>query len=236
MPSLVKHPLLWIGLILLLAVVTSVASWRGWLPFPGSSTQQSAGQSPPSTPQTPEPPPLDVPSAITAILLCSYAIDRVLKGLLFLLALLPAWNRYIPDPASLPAPDSFDDRNASAEAWKNRKHAETKQKLAYLLPAFVLGAGLATFGHIRVLHVLGFPDKDTSEMLVDILLSALILMGGADQTAQVLRMLGAKISTKAEPSQPRPIEIHGKLILEEPREEKTGTQGQAAKIASHPEG
>jgi hypothetical protein len=52
--------------------------------------------------------------------------------------------------------------------------------------------------------------------LVDIIVTALVLMGGADQTSQILDRFGAKISAPKDYSEPKPVELTGTLVLEGP--------------------
>ena len=177
-------------------------------------------------PVPPGPSPLDVPSTITVLLVCSYVIDRVVRGLLFLLAMRPQWSEKFPDPGSIRSPDPLLEPVAALAAKQRRSEAELAQKLAYFVPAFLLGLGIAVFGNVQVLHALGVSGNGSLMWMVDPLLTALVLMGGADQTSQLIQLFSGK-GSKGAPPAPRPIEVYGKLVLEQPQEHKNVQQEEA---------
>jgi TctA family transporter len=129
---------------------------------------------------------LDGISAIALILVGSFAIDRIVTALLFLLSFV----RLAPDRAA----------------------DERKYKLMYYCLAGVLGiVVLAYYGQVRVLTALGIQI----EPLIDTLLTGIVLVGGADRIAEFLKAPGAAPKQEAQP-----IEITGKLILEESAAQK----------------
>ncbi len=138
-------------------------------------------------------------TAIAMMLIASFAIDRVVVGLLFLLSFLPSWQRVFPEPTLLADPAA-------------RARAERKRKLIYFVFAGVLaGLFLAGYGQDRILKAAGFSINPT----LDSILTGLILMGGADRMTELLKMIGVQNAEK--PAAPaRPIEITGRVILEEP--------------------
>ena len=136
-------------------------------------------------------------SAIALVLVVSFAIDRLVRGVLFALSYSSAWARRFPEPALNNGPISAD--------------AERNRRLIYFVLAGSLGMiALGWVGQVRILSALGFTNVNR---WLDILVTGLILAGGADRTEQVLRSLGAS-SPSAEATSKEPIEIRGKLTIE----------------------
>ena len=139
---------------------------------------------------------IDGVSGIAVVLIASFAIDRIVSGLLFVASLFAARSRVFPDPALL-------------ESGPARSRAEKKQKVLYFLLAGVLAMGVVgAVGNVRILSALGF----STHWLLDIIFTGLLLMGGADRVAELLKMAGAPGGEK--PAS-RPIEITGRLTLED---------------------
>ncbi len=137
------------------------------------------------------------------ILIASFAIDRIVVGVLFLFGFLPGWKRAFPEPASFTDPGE-------------RAAAERKRKLIYFTFAGVLaGLFLAGYGHDRILKAAGFSINP----ILDTILTGLILIGGADRMTELLKMIGVRNGEKPE-APARPIEITGRVILEEPADKK----------------
>jgi len=173
--------------------------------------------------------PLDGVSAIALVVIAAFAIDRVVNGLLFLLGFNKKWARRCPDPKLI-------DETAPRIA------AERRQKLVYLILAGFFGMiVLAGLGHVRILTAMGLRSESAvgnasavpasgaspspspipgatmrvSQSLfsfLDIVFTGLLLMGGADTISRVLKLPG--VSGVESPS-PRPVEITGRLTLEE---------------------
>lgn len=173
--------------------------------------------------------PLDGVSAIALVLIASFAIDRVVNGLLFLLGFTKKWAHWFPEPKLIDEP-------------AQRMAAEKRQKLVYFVLAGFFGMiVLAGIGHVRILTAMGVRPEQTvmassvanptgpspspspgpgaklqvSQWLfsfLDIVFTGLLLMGGADTISRVLKLPGVP---GTESPSPRPIEITGKLTLEE---------------------
>lgn len=134
-------------------------------------------------------------SVLVMILLLSFAIDRVVKAVLFLLSFVAPWKRRVPDPLTIEDP------------VKGAK-AEKTQKLVYYAFAGFLGIiVIALYGDVRVLKGLGYDVKK----VLDILATGTVLIGGSDFIGKLLQMSG--VGSGAESSK-QPIEITGKLILD----------------------
>lgn len=136
---------------------------------------------------------------LAVVVIASFAIDRIVTALLFLLSFMGWWTRVIPDATVL-------------EPGPARANAEKKQRLVYFLLAGILGIiVVAVFGKVRLLHAMGFKD---ARAIVDILLTGLLLMGGAERIGQLIDLPGLSGGAKPEP---RPLEVSGTLKLEETR-------------------
>jgi hypothetical protein len=136
---------------------------------------------------------IDGVSALAAILIASFAIDRVTTGILALLSWLRGRRRHEPDvPGATTAGG---------------------QRMPYFVIAGVLGAVvLGGFGDVRVLAALGFVSVNP---YLDALITGLVLMVGADRASDLLQRFdvpGAGGSKKPA----APIEVTGKLVLENP--------------------
>ena len=137
-------------------------------------------------------------TAVTMILILSFAIDRLVTASLFLLSFNKTWTRRFPDPALL------DDAALRARAEKRRK-------LIYFSFAGCLGIlVLAYFGNVRLLQTSGFKEANP---FIDIVVTGLILMAGADRIAQIQPKMSGAAPVAEKPAQ-RPIEITGKLTIE----------------------
>ncbi|HEX9867647.1 MAG TPA: hypothetical protein VGC99_03455 [Candidatus Tectomicrobia bacterium] len=136
-------------------------------------------------------------NVIVLIFVVSFGIDRIVTGILFLLSYVGPWSQAFPEPVTI--------RDTLA-----RTKAEKKQKLAYFVFAGVLSLGvIATFGKVRIFDALGYtPAND----ILDIIVTGIILTAGSDCIAKLLDMSGFG---GVETSPPRPIEVTGRLILEQ---------------------
>ena len=138
---------------------------------------------------------MDGVTLVSVIVIASFGIERIVKGLLFVLSFIKPWARRFPDPALV---------EGSIEQAKARK----KEKLAYFTLAGILGiVVMAYVGNIRLLYAVGIETKPA----FDVILTGLILVGGSDRIGELLKMSGAPGVGKAEPA---PLEIRGTLTLE----------------------
>lgn len=186
----------------------------------------------------------DPVSVVVLVLVASFVIDRMVSGLLFLLSFSKTWNRVIPD-VSLMKPGV------------TRARAEKKQKLVYFVLAGFLGVVvLAGFGQVRLLASLRAMEKEAAAITpppaaqpaaqpaaeasrkpgdpfrlsdrdlrwLDLIVTGLVLMGVADRLSQILKLPGAPGVEKPEP---KPLEITGKLTIEDVAGKVSGTLGPA---------
>jgi len=149
---------------------------------------------------------IDGVSAIALILIASFGIDRILTGLFFLLDFIKPWTRLFPNPEEV-------------EEKALQIRAERKRKLLYFVLAGILGGVvLAYFGEVRIFRALGFNQTNA---ILDSVMTGLILIAGADRVAELLKLHGMP-GAKGEPkSTSQPIEVTGRLILEEGYIKKT---------------
>ena len=174
-------------------------------------------------------------NVILMIVLAAFVIDRLVAALLFLLSFSPSWVKRFPDPLSVDGPA------AKRAAYKSQK------LIYVILATILAFAFLETYKSVGVLSALKFqteeastgepatdPTKATSppgatdatppdtenkpkRTTGDFLLTLLILVGGAENIAKLLKGYGAPETAR---TASQPIEITGKLTLED-RERKT---------------
>ena len=147
--------------------------------------------------------PIDPIRAIALILIGSFAIDRLVKGLFFLLS-------YSEDLRESLDPEAVTDPVEKAAAMRN-------YRLLYAVFGGYLGTVvMAGYMHIRLFAVTAESGTEFIGQypILDILLTGLVLLGGAEQLAKALGMLGG--SAGAVRDQERPVEITGRLVLEQP--------------------
>lgn len=133
-------------------------------------------------------------SVIAFVLLLSFAIDRVVSGLLFVLSWSDKWRRFCPDPADVADPIE-------------RSAAHRMQKTIYFALAALFSVALLKLVGSGVLVQMGFAPGP-----LDLPLTALILMGGAERVSAFSSSLQpSDASAAGEP----PLHITGTLTLEE---------------------
>ena len=153
---------------------------------------------------------IDGISAIAIIVIASFAIDRIVTGLLFLLSMIKPWTRLFPDPGTI--------TDTVAQHIAIKKH----KLLYFVLSGFLAIVVLAGYGGIRIFTALGFKGEDPYFWILDTIVTGLVLVAGADRIAGFMKLAGG---SGPEPSSAQPIEITGKLVLQE--ESKTKRQGTA---------
>lgn len=141
---------------------------------------------------------IDGISAIALIIIVSFAIDRLIRGLFFLLSYSRVWSNALPDP-------ELDDVPRSARAERNRK------LIYFSLAALLAMVAIGWFGRVRILAALGFTAVNP---LLDIIVTGLILTGGADQAGHLLQSVGGSGSRGQKPPS-TPIEITGRVTIDE---------------------
>jgi hypothetical protein len=132
------------------------------------------------------------------IVIASFVIDRVTGGALFVLSLFDGWNRIVPDPATIDDP-------------RLRLAAQKRATIVYYVFVATLAIVLVYTFDIRVLEALGINwAVETSDRLF----SVLVLMGGSDQVAALLKTPHAGKALEST-RKAQPIEVTGKLYLED---------------------
>jgi hypothetical protein len=114
---------------------------------------------------------MDATTAITIILIASFAIDRLVTLLLFFLPF--AKHRTEQDPDLI----------------------KKRERLTYIALAGVLGLLLGYFGDMRLLAGLGF----STNVALNAIVTALILTAGSDSISALLKKMGGKGIDDAEP-------------------------------------
>ena len=139
---------------------------------------------------------MDGITAIAAILIASFAIDRLVTGTLFVLSFSKAFNRLFPDPAL-------------AQDAPTHSAAEKKRTLLYFILAGLVALGIVVgYGNVSILAAVGF---STINPKLDRILTGLVLIGGAERIADILKWgVGGGVQRASRESQP--LEITGKLI------------------------
>lgn len=139
-------------------------------------------------------------NAVVVLLIASFAIDRVVLSLMFMLSWIKWWEGKFPDPRV------FDDKTGQITA-------ERKQKLLYFLLAGVFAVVvLAKFSDIlffRAFESLGIKTP----YWLDVLITGIILMGGSDIVGRVLKLAGISGGGTADSASSKPVEISGTLVL-----------------------
>jgi hypothetical protein len=149
---------------------------------------------------------IDGLSAVAVLLIGAFAVDRIVSAIVFLLEFVPAWTNAFPDPLG-------------EIEGAPRRRAERRRKMFYFTLAAIFSAGvIVVLSGVRtvdasgaagsgILYALGFKQH-----WIDIALTMLILMGGAERISEVLKGVDA---SKVTAEKPAPIEITGKLTLDE---------------------
>ncbi len=138
---------------------------------------------------------MDGVTAIAVIAIASFGIDRIVRGVLFCLRFLPPIAKFLPETSTIEDPNL-------------RVRAERRFQMSYYVLAGILGGVvLAYYGGVRIFDALNFETN----VILDCVMTGLILIAGADRMSVFLKMAGGP---GAEDSEPRPIEITGRLILE----------------------
>ncbi len=134
------------------------------------------------------------PATLGALLIvASFAIDRIVSGFLFLLT----YFQILRDPAAI--------TESSAQ-----RRVEQRQKFLYYFFAAVLAAiVVANYDVARIMRALGFQPYN---LFLDCLVTVIVLLGGADRVAALLE---SKPAQPPHEGAPQPIEITGRVTLEE---------------------
>ncbi len=147
---------------------------------------------------------LDPVSVITVILVASFVIDRIVIGALSVLS----WAKVL-KPST------------------GKEQSEKRQKFTYLVLAGVLGVFLAQVGNVKLLENLGFSPEPS----LNIVVTTLILMAGADRIGELIKRMGGSSLVEKKPD---PLVIEGRVLLVEDRkdqDEPAKTQKLAAEKA-----
>ena len=139
---------------------------------------------------------------IGIILIASFAIDRIVTGLFYLLS-------YNSELRALLDPDSVENPALKAGATRLYRliYAVCAGYLGIIVVAGVMGIRLSKIAGLELDPQAGPATSD----LLDILITGLLLTGGADRLAEGLKLYSG---SPAKPAQ-APIEITGKVVLEQ---------------------
>ena len=144
---------------------------------------------------------IDPMRAIALILIGSFAIDRIVTGLFFLLSFNSDLRTSL-DPSTVKNP-------------KKKDEAMRTYRLLYaIFGGYLSTVVMAGYMNIRLFASTIVPGSEFIGQypLLDIFLTGLVLLGGADRLGEALRMLGGSgLPRKKE----APLEIKGTLVLEQ---------------------
>lgn len=155
---------------------------------------------------------MNATSALVLILVLSFAADRLAKALLFVLALTPAWSKRFPDPRLI-------------RERERQVHVRNRLVLVYTaLVAVVAGTAIWMYPELRIIEMLSGPRTHD---LIDIIVTVIVVMGGSDLVGRLVQVsgIGEVSTTSSGSSRNEPIEINGRLVLENPDQADTRSQG-----------
>lgn len=152
---------------------------------------------------------LDGVSTVAVLAIASFAIDRVVTAVLFLLSFL----QVVPDPALIESPPA---RIAAEKRYK---------AIYYFSSAALIVIFLWLYRDVGVLSVLGLTPTPTptatgapapvelpGRSLMDTFLTFVVLLGGADRLSAYMKSNG---SSHAEKPAPQQLQVTGRLSLQE---------------------
>ena len=135
------------------------------------------------------------------ILIASFAIDRIVTGIFYVLS-------YSPELRTILDPDSISDPGARASAAKLYRlvYSVCAGYLGIVIVASEMGIRLSKISGIPV----DLPGGPVMGNVLDVVVTGLLLVGGADRLAEALKLFGGD----AKPAK-APLEITGKVIFEQ---------------------
>ncbi|MDH3660926.1 MAG: hypothetical protein OEU92_13035 [Alphaproteobacteria bacterium] len=152
---------------------------------------------------------VDAVNVVALVFFASFAIDRITRGLLFLLSLTASWRIFLPDPIL-------------EEDVEKKLYKEKKYRLVYFIIASLFSVGLLAcynycydFQKIGIMYAL---DMNGHISILDILLTGVVLVAGSDFLGRLLEMSGAYDKREV---RDQPIEVTGTLTLEQPKRKPT---------------
>lgn len=166
---------------------------------------------------------IDGVSAVAALIIAAFAVDRFATAFLFLVSRLPNFRRWFPEPGSPDAEVRITKLTADTggdpiQTLAAIRLVETYHRAVYYFFAVIAAGLVATYGGMGILKVLGF--KETNP-LFDMAITMLILTAGADRVAAMLQQSGVG---GVAGDDPKPMEVQGTLVLD----------GQTFRIDEHP--
>lgn len=164
---------------------------------------------------------MNATSVLVLILVLSFAADRLAKGILFLVGFIPGWSKWFPDPRLVRDQD-------------RRVRAKNRLLLVYtVLVASIAGTAILKFPELRIIQALSGPR--TPE-IIDIVVTVIVVMGGSDLVGRLVQIsgIGEATATFSTSSRSEPIEINGRLVLENPDQVDVRGNGEhASSTKSH---
>lgn len=146
---------------------------------------------------------MNATSALVLILVLSFAADRLAKAILFVLALTPAWSKRFPDPRLI-------------RERERQVHVKNRLLLVYtVLVAAIAGTAIWMYPELRIIEMLSGPRTHD---VIDIIVTVVVVMGGSDLVGRLVQVSGIGEVSTTSPASGRnePIEINGRLVLENP--------------------
>jgi uncharacterized membrane protein YvlD (DUF360 family) len=138
-------------------------------------------------------------SVLILILVLCFAADRIARALLMGLAMLPAFAGRFPDPAGI------EDKAEKAVAL--RKQAVAHTVIVGVLAALILWL----YPQVRILGLL---TGSVRLGVIDVVVSAVVIMGGSDLISRLLQVSGVNEAMAAPGARGGPVEITGKLEID----------------------
>lgn len=148
--------------------------------------------------------PLDGISALTLILIASFAIDRVTTWALLVLSAFGV------------APDLAETGNTDPRSAK-------KYKLLYFAFSALLAISIVWLADLRLLSALGVESSKWQGSWLDAVVTVIVLLGGADRVAALIGMHSEVRAAAA--SDGEQVQVTGKLVVEEQPVSKAATPG-----------
>jgi hypothetical protein len=147
---------------------------------------------------------MNATSTLVLILVLSFAADRVAKAIMFGLALLPKVGPYFHPPEYL-------------RDQEMKVHRKTRLLIFYtVLVGAISAAAIYQFPELHIIRLLTDIETDW----IDPAVTTIVVMGGSDLLGRLVQISGLGEGATAAPpggsSRNEPIEISGRLVLEQP--------------------